>query len=203
MLRVGLTGGIGSGKSAVLAMFADQGVPVINLDAIAREVVAPGSAALEAIIEHFGRQVLGPDGTLDRQRLRERVVASDQERKWLEALLHPLIRERRRQLENAAAEQASYLILEIPLLVENLEHQDLDRILVVDVPESIQRRRALDRGGMTEDEISHLMAVQASRDERLAAANDIIDNSGDRRQTRAQVERLHRQYLMLSRGAAD
>lgn len=193
MLRIGLTGGIGSGKSSVAAMFAELGADVINLDQVARTVVVPGSLALKAIAERYGPQVLQADGQLDRANLRRYLLASQDEKVWLEQLLHPLIRQRSKALESLAA--GRYLIVEIPLLVENLEHQDFDRILVVDLPEDLQRARAIARGGMSEEEVDLVMARQATRSRRREVADDLIDNSGSPEHTREQVRALHQTYL--------
>ncbi len=194
--RVGLTGGIASGKSTVAAMFEAHGVPVIDTDLIAREVVAPGTPALDAIIRTFGRDLRQDDGSLDRRRLRERVFADEAARRQLEALLHPLIMARCEALSAAAG--GAYQVLVVPLLVETGYASRVDRVLVVDCPEAVQRMRLATRDGETAQGIERLLAAQLPRAERLAAADDIIDNSGSRADTAQQVARLHARYLLLS-----
>lgn len=196
MLRIGLTGGIGSGKSTVCAIFRELGVPVIDSDEIARELVAPGSAALQQITTRFGPQVVRDDGSLDRQQMRELVFNDPGKREQLEAILHPLIRqEMERQI---ALLHAPYLILAIPLLLEKGWQQQLDRVLVIDCSEELQRQRAARRDGSPAQTIDRIIASQIERDARLAAADDRIDNGGSLASLRAQVEALHHHYLALS-----
>lgn len=197
--RVGLTGGIASGKSMVAAAFAALGVPVIDTDEIAREVVRPGGVALPAIVAAFGPGVLAPDGQLDRRRMRERVFADPAERRRLEAILHPLIEAG----TLAACERAGgpYQVLVVPLLLESGFDRHVDRVLVVDCPESLQRERLLQRDGEDPGQAERILAAQLDRGARLARADDVIDNSGDRDHAAAQVARLHRLYLELA-GAA-
>jgi dephospho-CoA kinase len=196
MLIIGLTGGIGSGKSTVEELFADLGVPVIDADQAAREVVAPGEPALDAIVTRFGREILNPDGSLDRGRLREYIFEDDAARKELEALLHPPIRARMQaQLEGL---DTPYAILSIPLLIESGRTDTVDRVLVVDVSEQQQTERVCRRDGISEQQARAILAAQVSRQERLAAADDVIDNSGSRAALEAQVQALHRSYLTIS-----
>lgn len=196
MLRIGLTGGIGSGKSTVARLFARRGVPVVDTDAIARDLVAPGSPALNDIAARFGRDLVLPDGTLDRARLRDRVLARPEERRALEAILHPRIRtEVDRQL---SALSAPYAVIVVPLLIETDFKQRVDRILVVDATEEQQLARAVGRGGISEAEVRGLMAAQATRGARLAAADDVIDNTGEPAALEPAVERLHRKYLGIA-----
>lgn len=193
---VGLTGGIGSGKSAVSKRFAELGIDIIDADEIARDVVAPGSIGLLEIEKHFGPSMLLEDGSLNRPALRERVFYNEEEKAWLNALLHPLIRERMHQLIEQS--QSDYCILAVPLLVENKLTVMCDRVLVVDCPEALQIARATLRDGSTTQTIKNIMAAQASRDDRLSAADDVIDNSGTLESLLPQVHALHAQYLSKS-----
>jgi dephospho-CoA kinase len=197
MWVVGLTGGIGSGKSTVADNFAAQGVPVIDTDAIARDLTAPGGAALDAVRAAFGEAVVQADGTLDRAALRRRVFSDNTSRHRLEAILHPLIRQR---VEQALATlTAPYALIVVPLLVETGGYRDvLDRVLVVDCPEDMQIERVIARSGLTRDEVTAILAAQASRAERLAAADDVIVNSASPEVLRTQVAALHRRYLAFS-----
>ncbi|NHN76144.1 dephospho-CoA kinase [Azotobacter chroococcum] len=195
---LGLTGGIGSGKSAAARHFSDLGVHVVDADQAARWVVEPGRPALAEIAGHFGREILLADGSLDRAALRRRVFQSEKERRWLERLLHPLIR----QEILASLEQASspYAILESPLLVETDQHTMTRRILVVDVPESLQLERAMQRDQADRKQVEAIIKAQASREERLRHADDVLLNDRDLPWLRGEVERLHRFYLTLRGG---
>lgn len=193
---VGLTGGIGSGKTAVSDAFAELGVDIVDADVIARDVVAPGSEGLDAIAAHFGESILLADGTLDRPALRTRIFDTPEEKAWLDNLLHPMIREGMTNAVDAA--QSAYCILAIPLLVENNLHTMVDRVLVVDCNESQQLTRATQRDGSEERTIRNIIASQASRQQRLAIADDVIDNSGTLDELRAQVKQLHLNYCRLS-----
>jgi len=197
MFAVGLTGGIGSGKSTVAECFADHGVPVIDTDVIARQLTAPGSEALDAIFTIFGETLRQSDGTLDRAALRRQVFADAAARHQLEAILHPLIRQR---VEQALATlEAPYALIVIPLLVETGGYRDvLNRILVVDCPEELQIARVTARSGLAQDEVKAILAVQAGRAERLAAADDVILNTATLAALRAEVARLHQRYLALA-----
>lgn len=199
MFVVGLTGGIGSGKSTVAECFASLGVPVIDTDVIARQLTAPGSEALDAIRTAFGETVMRPEGTLDRAALRRRVFADAAARHQLEALLHPRIRQ---QVEQALATlTAPYALIVIPLLVETGGYRDvLNRVLLVDCPEDLQIDRVMARSGLAQDEVKAILATQATRAERLAAADDVIVNTDVPEALRPRVETLHRQYLALSTG---
>ena len=196
MFRVALTGGIASGKSAVAALFAAHGVPVVDSDVIAREIVAPGSTALAAIRAHFGAGVLQADGSLDRRALRERVFANPAARADLEAITHPAIRARMQEWSRTAG--GPYQIHMIPLLVERGGRRDFDRVLVVDCPENLQVQRVMQRDGVDEPSARRVLAAQASRAERLAIADDVIVNDGDRDKLSIEVGVLHRRYLQLS-----
>ncbi|MEE4462828.1 dephospho-CoA kinase [Azotobacter chroococcum] len=195
---LGLTGGIGSGKSAAARHFSDLGVHVVDADQAARWVVEPGRPALAEIAGHFGREILLADGSLDRAALRRRVFQSEEERCWLERLLHPLIR----QEILASLEQASspYAILESPLLVETDQHTMTRRILVVDVPESLQLERAMQRDQADRKQVEAIIKAQASREERLRHADDVLLNDRDLSWLHGEVERLHRFYLTLRGG---
>ncbi len=196
MFRVALTGGIASGKSAVAALFTAHGVPVVDSDVIAREVVAPGSPALEAIRRRFGDGVLQADGSLDRRALREQVFANPAARRDLEAITHPAIRARMQAWSQTAV--GPYQIHMIPLLIEGGGRRDFDRVLVVDCPEALQVQRVMQRDGVDEISARNVLAAQASRAERLAIADDVIVNDGDRDKLSIEVDALHRRYLQLS-----
>ena len=200
MFAVGLTGGIGSGKSTVADCFAALGVPVIDTDVIARELTAPGGAALEAIRAAFGATVMQADGTLDRAVLRRRVFADSAARHQLEAILHPRIRQGVAQ--KLATLTAPYALIVIPLLVETGDYRDvLNRVLVVDCPEAVQIARVMARSGLAHGEIKAILAAQAGRAERLAVADDIIVNTVSLGALRAEVAALHQRYLALAAAA--
>jgi dephospho-CoA kinase len=191
--RIGLTGGIASGKSTVANLFAALGVPIVDTDVLSREVVAPGSPLLRQITDHFGVQVQSGDGTLNRQELRRLIFADPEQRKWLETLLHPAIRE----LTDARCEAATgpYVIVAIPLLVETAGAARFDRVLVVDCDPDLQLARLIARDGTGRDEALRTLAAQATREQRLAVADDVINNDGDLASLRDQVGKLHRQYV--------
>lgn len=192
-LRIGLTGGIASGKSTVADMFTDLGVPVIDTDVIAREVVRPGKPALEEIREAFGDAVIAADGTLDRPAMRAIVFGDDAARRRLEAILHPRIGEATREQADAAG--GEYQVIVVPLLVGSSLRTFVDRVLVVDCDEETQVSRLLARDAESEAQARRILAAQSSRDERLAVADDVIANDGDLDETRQQVLALHRRYL--------
>lgn len=196
VLRVGLTGGIACGKSFVAEQFAQLEIPVIDTDEIARQVVAPGQPGLEAIRTEFGPDVLMPSGELDRNALRSRVFTDGTDRRRLEAILHPRIRDI--AVERSATLGGPYQIMVVPLLIETDFQQLVDRILVVDCPESLQRERLIARDDEDAGQVDRIMSAQLNRKERLRSANDVIDNTGTREQTRRQVEALHRRYLRLA-----
>ncbi|ODV14128.1 MAG: dephospho-CoA kinase [Thiobacillus sp. SCN 64-317] len=197
MFVVGLTGGIGSGKSTVAGLFAEQGTPVIDTDVIARELSMPGNAALDAIRAEFGETAMQADGSLDRTALRRRVFSDPGARHRLEAILHPRIRERVAQ--TLATLAVPYVLIVIPLLVETGAYQDmLDRILVVDCPEDMQIERVMARSGLTRDEVDAILGAQSRRAARLARADDVILNTASPEALRDQVAALHRRYLAFS-----
>ena len=192
-LVVGVTGGIGSGKSAVTERFQRLGITVVDADLAARIVVEPGGSALAAIAEHFGADILQADGTLNRAALRQRVFANQAERLWLERLTHPLLgQELRRQL---AASGSAYTILSSPLLLEGQQKELVDCVVVVDVPEELQLQRATARDANSEEQIRRIMAAQLPRAQRRELADIVIDNSGSLAELDEQVQELHREFL--------
>lgn len=192
---VGLTGGIGSGKSAAATLFAALGAAVVDTDAIAHELTAPGGAAIDPIRNAFGAAVIAPNGALERAAMRRRVFADAQAKARLEAILHPMIRAEANR--RSATCRAPYVILVVPLLVESGGYS-VQRMVVVDCPEDVQVARVMSRNGLTAEEARAIMAAQAGRAQRLAAADDVIDNGGDLAALRPQVEALHRQYLEMA-----
>lgn len=194
MFTVGLTGGIGSGKSTIADLFAELGVPVVDTDVIARQLTAPGGAALDAIRAAFGESVIQADGALDRAALRRRVFADTAERRRLEAILHPRIRQ---AVDRALATlNTPYALIVIPLLVETGGYGDLlHRVLVVDCPEDLQVTRVMARSGLARDEVEAILAAQSGRAERLAAADDVIVNTTPVEALRTEVAALHQRYL--------
>lgn len=196
MLNVGLTGGIGSGKSTVSGIFASLGVPIIDSDVIAREVVEPGEPGLAKIVERFGKDTLNPDGTLNRQHLRNLVFDDSAARKDLEQILHPLIRNMSN--EYLARLDSPYAIQSIPLLIETGLTDRVDRVLVVDCKEETQIERICKRDGITPDKARAILAAQCSRSQRLQAADDIIDNDQSLDDLRREIESLHNSYLAIS-----
>lgn len=198
MLVIGLTGGVASGKSTVAALFAARGAPIIDTDLIARELVAPGQPALAEIADHFGPEALNSDGSLDRRWLRRRIFADEAARRALEAILHPRIRAEVQQRLEALRQRIPpppYALVVIPLLVETGAYDGLlDRVLVVDLPEDLQLRRLMTRDGVEPPLARAMLAAQASRQARLARADDVIDNRGPAEALVEQVEGLHRFY---------
>jgi len=197
MLTIALTGGIGSGKSAVAERFVALGVPVIDADLLARELVQPGRPALEEIIAAFGADLLQSDGALDRRKLRGRVFEDAAARQRLEAILHPRIRAEMQQ--RLSSLDAPYAILVIPLLLETAQADLADRILVVDLPVELQLQRASLRDGQSKENIRTIVAAQCSREQRLASADDVIDNSGSLRQLDVLTASMHQRYMSLCR----
>lgn len=194
---VGLTGGIGSGKSAVADLFVEQGAALVDTDAIAHELTGPAGAAMPLLIAAFGPEVARPDGAMDRAAMRRLVFADPSAKARLENILHPLIRQLSAERCQAAA--TPYVILAVPLLVESGTYRErCDRVLVVDCPESLQIARVVARNGMSPAEVTAIMATQASRPQRLAVADDIVLNDGDLSAIYPQVAALHRKYLVLS-----
>jgi dephospho-CoA kinase len=196
-LQIGLTGGIASGKSTVAGLFAALGVPVIDADQIARDLVAPGTALLGRLVEHFGAQVLNTAGELDRRALRERIFADPAQRAALEALMHPAIMAELQR--RAAAAGGAYQLLVLPLLVEHHLKSSVDRVLLVDCSEALQLRRVQIRDGVTLAQAQAVLDAQASRAARLGLADDVIVNDGNLDRVRQQVESLHTRYGTLAR----
>jgi dephospho-CoA kinase len=194
---VGLTGGIGSGKSTVDRLFVEQGVALVDTDAIAHELTGPGGAAIPALLDVFGPDVVRADGAMDRVAMRQRVFADPSAKAKLEGVLHPLIRQL--SLERCRAAAAPYVILSVPLLVESGTYRErCDRIVVVDCPEEIQIERVMARNALSRAEVLSIMAAQASRAQRLAVADDVVLNDGERTKIYPQVLELHREYLRRS-----
>lgn len=195
-LVVGLTGGIGSGKSTVAAIFSSLGVPVIDADVLARQLVEPGESALEEIRQCFGERSVTPGGHLDRAFLRQRIFSNQDEKQKLESILHPRIRGLIRQW--VAAVKSPYCVVVIPLLLETGQTDLVDRVLVVDASENEQLKRVAARDGLTHNVVMSIMDAQADRETRLAAAHDIIENNRDISSLESRVTALHNYYLEIS-----
>jgi dephospho-CoA kinase len=194
---VGLTGGIGSGKSAAAADFAALGATVVDTDVIAHELTAKGGAAMVAIEKLLGPAAVSGDGSMNRSKVRERVFADPAAKRKLEALLHPMIREE--SARRIAAATGPYVVHVVPLLIESPDYRKrVDRVLVVDCPEETQVARVRARAGLSENEVHAIMRTQATRAERVAAADDVIDNGGSREALRKQVGALHQKYLQFA-----
>lgn len=185
-MRIGLTGGVASGKSTVAAILRELGAVVIDADELAREVVAPGTPGLAEVVAHFGTRVLGPDGSLDRAALAEIVFADVAERRVLEAIVHPRVRSRAREIELTAGPEA-LVMHEIPLLVETGQQDSFDAVIVVDVPRETQIQRLMEHRGLTHDEAESRITAQATRQQRQAAATYLIENSGTHEDLRRRV----------------
>lgn len=197
MYVVAITGGIGSGKTTVANQFAALGIEVVDADLIAREVVAPGTPALAAITSHFGPEILTEQGLLDRRVLRERIFSDPAAKSWLNALLHPIIRSE--MLRQCAAVSSPYCLLVVPLLVENRLTELADRVLVIDVDEATQIERTCRRDGVSREQAQAILASQANRSERLAMADDVLDNqSGTTETIRERILALHETYLAFA-----
>ena len=195
---IGLTGGIGSGKSTVARAFEALGAAWVDADDVAREIVLPGEPALSAIKQHFGEQVIHSDGTLNRAALREIIFQSPEQRLWLESVTHPNIRERIMQhLTQLKAQGAPYVLLVSPLLFESGQNALVDRTIVIDVPQALQVARTLQRDGVSESQVHAILAAQLPREQRLAQADDVIDNSRDHASMMAQVAKLDQRYRHL------
>jgi len=198
---VGISGGIGSGKTTVTDLFAKYGIEVIDADVIAREVVEPGSPALKAIVHKFGQFVLNESGgsssgTLDRAKLRNLVFNNIETKNWLNQLLHPAIRQQ--MLLQTKQAKSAYCLLSVPLLVESKLYEQVDRVVIVDVDEQTQLQRTLLRDKTNEQQILAIMSAQATRQQRLAVADDIIDNNGKADDLAEQVAQLHKKYLQIA-----
>ncbi|MBK9594821.1 MAG: dephospho-CoA kinase [Rhodocyclales bacterium] len=194
---VGLTGGIGSGKSAAATLFEEFGAAVVDTDAIAHELTAPGGTAIAPIRAAFGDEVVAPNGALDRAAMRRKVFTDAQAKGRLEAILHPMIRAEADR--RSAAARAPYVVLVVPLLVESGGYRSrVQRIAVVDCPEAVQVARVMSRSGLSAGEARAIMAAQVGREARLAVADDVIDNGGELAALRPQIEALHRRYLEMA-----
>ena len=196
MLKIGLTGGIGSGKSTAADFFRQQGIEVIDLDQIARRIVELGSAALDQISEHFGDGIRTGRGELDRQKLGSIIFNDGAEKRWLESLLHPLIQ--REMAKRITASNSAYVVIEIPLLAENGHRRDVDRVLVIDSEPQAQLERARARGNQSEEQIKKIIGLQASRQARNALADEIVENHGSRAELQQKLEPIHSMYLEIS-----
>lgn len=197
-LLIGLTGGIGSGKTTVANLFGELGVPLIDADLIAHSLTGPAGAAMPGIREEFGDQVIAADGRMDRAAMREKAFADPDSRRRLEAILHPMIgAETARQI--AAAASQPYAIVVTPLLVEGGKARKWDRVLVVDCEVDVQIARVMKRNGLPREQVEAIIAVQAPRAARLAVADDVLDNGGDPSQLPERVRMLHERYLDLAR----
>ena len=197
MMIIGLTGGIGSGKSTVAELFKKLGVPVIDADIFARQICEPGASAYNTVIDHFGAGILDDGGHINRKKLRDIIFAHDLEREWLEAALHPIIR--REMHTQAETFNSPYCIFVIPLLTESNNLDGIDRILVVDAPEALQIERASKRDHTSMDDIEKIMSAQNSRGERLTYADDVILNDVDIAALERKVAKLHESYTAMAR----
>ena len=198
-LCIGLTGGIGSGKTTATEMFAELGVPCIDADDVSRQAVARGAEALQEIAKQFGTEVLDENGELNRRKMREIVFSDDNAREKLEAIIHPRVYEKINEFLDGVS--FPYCIISSPLLIEKRSHYAHDRVLVVDLPESLQVERASKRDEQSEAEIAKIIHSQIPREQRLQAADDVISNDGDVSHLRTQVHSLHKQYLELASNA--
>ena len=196
MLKIGLTGGIGSGKSTVCGLFADLGVPIVDADIIARQLVEPGQPALTRLADAFGAGILNTDGTLNRAELRARTFSDARVRQQLDAIMHPLVYN---EIESVVTYlQTAYCIIAIPLLLETQKKHAVDRVLVVDCSVEAQIRRVLDRDKIKREQAEAIIAAQVDRQQRLAAADDVIDNSTNLAHLAEHVKKLHNLYLLLA-----
>ena len=193
---VALTGGLASGKSSAARMFEELGVPVIDADVVARRLVEPGAPALAEIVDTFGAGILDAQGRLDRARMRERIFGNDAERRRLESILHPRVRDAMQAF--AASSDAPYVLFVIPLLVETRQVDAMDRVIVVDTPHALQTARAVARDGSRPETIAAMIDSQATRADRLAVADTVIDNAGDLARLRERVVEAHRECLALA-----
>ncbi|WP_264403761.1 dephospho-CoA kinase [Vibrio owensii] len=193
---IGLTGGIASGKTTVANLFKQQfKIDIVDADIVAREVVEPGTPGLNAIVEHFGADIVRDDQTLDRAKLREKIFSNPEEKAWLNSLLHPMIREK--MIEDLEQVTSDYALLVVPLLVENKLDSLCDRVLVVDVDPQTQISRTVKRDNVSEEQANAILASQASREQRLALADDVVKNNPDDPDLLLQITDLHEKYLAM------
>lgn len=193
---IGLTGGIASGKTTVANLFKQQfKIDIVDADIVAREVVEPGTPGLNAIVEHFGADIIRDDQTLDRAKLREKIFSNPEEKAWLNGLLHPMIREK--MIEDLEQVTSDYALLVVPLLVENKLDSLCDRVLVVDVDPQTQISRTVKRDNVSEEQANAILASQASREQRLALADDVVKNNPDDPDLLLQITDLHEKYLAM------
>ncbi len=193
---VALTGGLASGKSSVARQFEEIGVPVIDADVVTRQLVEPGTPALAEIVEAFGAGVLDEQGRIDRARMRERIFGNDRDRKKLESILHPRVRDAMRAF--AVSSDAPYVLFVIPLLVETNQAREMDRVIVVDAPRALQEARAAARDGSPPETIAAMLDSQATRADRLGVADAVIENATDLATLRERVDAVHREYRALA-----
>jgi dephospho-CoA kinase len=198
MLIIGLTGGIGSGKSTVAERFRELGIEIIDADLIAREVVEPGQSALQSIADHFGEDIIDENGELKRSKLRELIFDDSNERTWLEQLLHPLINAIIHQRSDNC--KSAYCLIMSPILLETNQKDMVDRVLVVDVSQATQIERTLNRDGSSQQTIEAIIASQISREKRLAAADDVLENEKDSMHLKKSVDALHQLYMAIATG---
>ncbi|WP_446808464.1 dephospho-CoA kinase [Methylomonas sp. 2BW1-5-20] len=196
MLKIGLTGGIGSGKSTVCRLFAEFGVPIVDADLIARQLVEPGQPALSLIVASFGQQMLNQDGSLNRARLRDAVFADADKKRDLDGIMHPLVYAR--IAADVSALSADYCIIAVPLLLESKNAYAVDRVLLIDCPVDAQIERVIARDKLTGQQVQAIIDSQMSRQERLSKADDVIDNIAGPEQLAEQVKRLHNSYILLA-----
>lgn len=193
---IGLTGGIASGKTTVANLFKQQfKIDIVDADIVAREVVEPGTPGLNAIVEHFGADIVRDDQTLDRAKLREKIFSHPEEKAWLNGLLHPMIREK--MIEDLEQVTSDYALLVVPLLVENKLDSLCDRVLVVDVDPQTQISRTVKRDNVSEEQANAILASQASREQRLTLADDVVKNNPDDPDLLLQITDLHEKYLAM------
>jgi dephospho-CoA kinase len=195
-LKVGLTGGIASGKTTVSNLFAKLGVPVIDADVIAHKLVEPGQPALDVIVQTFGPSIINNDKSLNRAKLRALIFADEHKRQRLEAILHPRIK--KTMQDQIAQLRDPYCLLCIPLLLETQQLDTVERILVVDCPPDLQRQRLVERNGLSYNEMERIIKAQANRDARLAIANEVIYNNSDLEHLQQQVLTLHQRYMQYA-----
>ncbi|AMK76321.1 MULTISPECIES: dephospho-CoA kinase [Methylomonas] len=196
MLKIGLTGGIGSGKSTVCQLFAEFGVPIVDADLIARQLVEPGQPALLVIAASFGSQMLNQDGSLNRARLRDAVFADADKKRELDGIMHPLVYEK--IAADVSALTADYCVIAVPLLLESKNAYAVDRVLLIDCPVDAQIERVIARDKLTRQQVQAIIDSQMSRQERLSKADDVIDNIAGPEQLAEQVKRLHNSYILLA-----